>query len=52
MMWQEEGCIMYEIILHEFLDHYFVSCLCTLKPTNFFSKKPRFFTKSIYRVAS
>ena len=33
MMWQEIGCIMYDI-LREFLGHNFVSDLLTLKPKN------------------
>ena len=32
MMWQEEGCIMYEIIPREFQGHDFVPGLRTLKP--------------------
>jgi len=34
MMWQEEGCITYEIFFVNFLGHNFVSALRTLKRKN------------------
>jgi len=47
MMWQEEGCIMYELFVVN-LSVFFVSGLyALLKPKNFFFKKPSFFPAMI-----